>query len=73
MTVDPRLSVVMAVRDGERYLAEALESVLGQSIAPGEIVAVDDGSTDGTPAILDHYRSRVRVLRQPPGGIADRR
>jgi glycosyltransferase involved in cell wall biosynthesis len=70
MIVDPRVSVVMSVRDGERYLAEALESILGQSVRPGEIIAVDDGSTDGTFEILDRYASRVRVLRRPPLGIA---
>jgi glycosyltransferase involved in cell wall biosynthesis len=64
------LSVVMTVRDGERYLAEALDSILGQRVRPAEVVVVDDGSTDGTPAVLDRYRGRCQVLRQAPAGQA---
>jgi glycosyltransferase involved in cell wall biosynthesis len=62
------VSVVIAVRDGERYLAEALDSVLGQDVPPGEVVVVDDGSTDGTAGILARYGQAVRVLQQPPRG-----
>jgi glycosyltransferase involved in cell wall biosynthesis len=61
-----RLSVVMAVRDGEPYLSDAIESVLGQTIADFEFIIVDDASRDGTAAILRHYQrqdARIRVLR----------
>ena len=54
----PRVSVLMAVHDGERYLAEALDSVLSQTLADFEAVVVDDASTDGTAAILDAYARR---------------
>jgi glycosyltransferase involved in cell wall biosynthesis len=64
------VSVVVAVRDGERYLGEALESILGQSTPPGEVVVVDDGSTDATGAVLERFASRVRVVRQEPIGVA---
>lgn len=64
------VSVLMTVRDGARYLAEALDSILGQDAPPGEVVVVDDGSTDDTPAVLDSYRDRCRVLRQEPSGMA---
>ena len=63
------LSIVMCVRDGERYLREAIESLLSQDAAPDEIVVVDDGSTDATPAILRSYGDSIVVVTQPPMGI----
>ncbi|HEU0302960.1 MAG TPA: glycosyltransferase family A protein [Gaiellaceae bacterium] len=68
----PAVSVVMPVRDGERFLGEALESTLAQTLSDIELVVVDDGSSDATPDILaDASRrdSRVRVSRQEPGGL----
>ena len=62
------VSVLMVVRDGERYIAEALTSVLVQSVRPTEILVVDDGSTDRTAEILAGFD--VTVLPQPPSGIA---
>jgi len=53
-----RLSVVMAVRDGELYVREAIESVLSQSVTDFEFLIVDDGSSDGTPGILSEYQRR---------------
>jgi glycosyltransferase involved in cell wall biosynthesis len=63
-----QVSVLMTVRDGARYLDHALGSVLGQTVAPAEVIVVDDGSTDATAAILRSYGPPVRVLRQPPTG-----
>jgi len=58
-----RISVVMAVYNGTRFLREAIESVLGQSFADFEFIIVDDGSTDETPEILASYADpRIRVL-----------
>jgi glycosyltransferase involved in cell wall biosynthesis len=62
------VSVVMPVRDGARYLAEALESVLGQVPVPFELIVVDDGSTDSTPDVLGAYVGAVRVIRQSASG-----
>ena len=61
-----KLSVVMAVRNGEPYLREAIGSVLAQSVSDFEFLIVDDASTDNTAAILDRVQrrdSRVRVWR----------
>ena len=66
----PTVSVVVAVRDGERYLAESLESVLGQDPAPDQVVVVDDGSTDGTNDVLVQFGAAVHVVRQGPLGQA---
>lgn len=62
------VTVVMAVRDGERYLAAAIDSILEQSQTPREVVVVDDGSGDRTPEILAGYGDPLRVVRQPPSG-----
>lgn len=64
------LSVVIPVRDGERYLAEAIASVLRQRPAPAEVLVVDDGSTDGSAAVAASFGDVVRCLPQPPRGIA---
>lgn len=71
--MSPRASVVMPVFDAETYLREAVESVLGQTLAELELIAVDDGSTDRSPGILEEYAradGRVRVLRQEHAGLA---
>jgi glycosyltransferase involved in cell wall biosynthesis len=60
----------MAVRDGERYVEEAVRSVLDQSFDSLELIAVDDGSTDRTAEILRESGPTVRVLHQPPAGLA---
>ena len=63
------VSVVLPVRDGERYLRQALDSVLGGG-GDFELVVVDDGSTDGTPEILGSYADdRLRVVRQGREGL----
>jgi len=64
-----RVSVVLAVRDGDAYLAAALDSILTQSSPPAEVVAVDDGSTDRTPDLLAGYGERIRVVRQGRLGL----
>jgi glycosyltransferase involved in cell wall biosynthesis len=64
------VSVLMTVRDGERYLAAALESVLAQSVAADEIIVVDDGSVDGTVDVLRSFGRAVTVVAQPRTGMA---
>lgn len=65
-----RVSAIVPVRDGERYIAEALESIVTQSTPPGEVVVVDDGSTDATQTALEPYARQLRVVRQEPLGFA---
>jgi glycosyltransferase involved in cell wall biosynthesis len=67
---DARISVVIPARDVARYLGEAIDSVLGQSLPPDEVVVVDDGSSDETPALLAGYGDRITAIRQPPLGNA---
>jgi GT2 family glycosyltransferase len=61
----PLVSIVVPVFNGERYLRESLDSIVAQSYEPIEILAMDDASTDATPAILASYGGRVTHHRQP--------
>ncbi len=69
----PTVSVVMSVYNGEAFLPEAIESILGQTLREFEFLVVDDGSTDRTAEILAGYASRdrrVRVVRHENKGRA---
>jgi glycosyltransferase involved in cell wall biosynthesis len=65
-----RVSVVIPAYNHARYLPQAIESALAQTLAPAEVIVVDDGSTDDTPAVLAPYADRVRVVRQPNAGVS---
>ncbi|MBN1886764.1 MAG: glycosyltransferase [Thermoflexales bacterium] len=67
----PKVSVLMSVYNGERYLREAVESILGQTLANFEFIIIDDGSTDDTWNILAEYAFRDRrvVLIRNEGNI----
>ena len=67
-SASPRVSVIIPVYNTGKYLAQCLESVLRQTFADIEVIAVDDGSTDDSLQILGEYRNkdaRVKVFRNP--------
>ncbi|NRT55464.1 glycosyltransferase family 2 protein [Sphaerotilus uruguayifluvii] len=64
------ISVVIPAYNAQHTLKATLESLFAQSWPALEIVVVDDGSTDGTAALLASMGSRVRAIRQPNGGLA---
>lgn len=70
-----RISVVIPLFNGEAYVAEALESVLAQQRPADEIIVVDDGSTDGGPAIVERMAAAapIKLLRKPNGGQSSAR
>ncbi len=70
----PTVTVVMSVFNGQSFLPEAIESILGQTFSDFEFVIIDDGSTDSTAKILSDYArldSRVHVFPQKNKGRAE--
>ncbi|PPQ43390.1 glycosyltransferase family 2 protein [Rhodopseudomonas palustris] len=68
----PKVSVIMPVRDGERWVAEAIRSVQSQTFRDFELLVIDDGSADATPAILAEAAAadpRIFVLTQHRDGL----
>lgn len=66
------ISVVMPVYNGEKYLVEAIESILNQSFKQFEFIIIDDGSTDGSFNIISDYAkldSRVKMIRRENKGL----
>lgn len=72
-----KFSVLIPVYNTEKYLGECMESVLGQSFGDFEVILVDDGSTDGSPALCDgyaeQYPEKVRVIHQENRGLISAR
>ena len=71
MSTVPRVSVIIPVYNVEAYFRQCLDSVVNQTLRDIEVVCVDDGSTDGSTAILAEYAAkdpRIRVLRQENRG-----
>lgn len=71
-STQPQVSILMPVRNEDRYLQAALDSLYRQTSSSWELIAVDDGSNDGTAEILaDSARrdGRVRIIRREGGGL----
>ncbi|QYO66339.1 glycosyltransferase family 2 protein [Leptolyngbya sp. 7M] len=65
-----RISVVIPTYNYGRYIAEAIGSALGQSLAPAEIIVVDDGSADDTAAVVAGFGDAVKYIRQENAGVS---
>ena len=67
----PKISVIVPVYNSEKYLPRCLDSIVNQTLEDIEIICVDDGSTDGSAAILNKYAiqdKRIKVIIQKNGG-----
>src|SRR6202051_3376812 len=66
----PLVSAAIITHNRARYLADAITSVLGQTVADLELIVVDDGSTDETADVVAPYLDRIRYVRQERRGKA---
>lgn len=72
----PRLSFIIPVYNAEKYLEECLQSILCQTLQDIELLCINDGSTDASPAILKKFSaidSRVKAITVPNGGVSTAR
>lgn len=70
---EPLVSVVIPAHNAERFIDEAIASVLGQSHRRIEVIVIDDGSTDGTAARVRAHRGPVSYVHQAHGGVGSAR
>lgn len=65
-----KISIILCVYNGEKYIEKAIESVLSQSLKDIELIVVNDGSTDNTGDILNSYQdNRIRIINQENKGL----
>jgi len=70
MSDNPKISVVMPVWNGGKYVREAIDSILNQTFSDFEFIIIDDGSTDQTIAIIESYDDpRIRLFKREHEGI----
>lgn len=72
----PQISVIVPIYNAERWLRRCVDSILAQTFTDFELLLIDDGSTDGSGAIIDAYAAadpRVRPFHKPNGGVSSAR
>lgn len=62
------VTAIIATCNRAHYLGEAIDSVLGQTAPPAQVIVVNDGSTDSTADVLKRYAGRIEVIEQDNGG-----
>ncbi len=70
MQQDFRISAIIATYNYGRFVQEAIESALRQTVPPHEVIVVDDGSTDNTPAVVAPYCDRITYIQQENRGVS---
>ena len=67
---EPTVGVIIPAYNCDRYIVQAVESVLAQQDCQYEIIVIDDGSTDLTEQVLEPYKDRIRYIKQENQGVA---
>lgn len=70
--IDPIVSVILPIYNGEKYLNESIDSILSQSFEDFELILINDGSTDASLEIAEHYRkkdNRIVLISQENMGL----
>jgi teichuronic acid biosynthesis glycosyltransferase TuaG len=73
MAHEPKVSVILTVRNGERHIHAAIESIIAQTLKDWELIIIDDGSSDQTAAIIETFanaNTRIKLIRTPGVGRA---
>ena len=73
---NPKISVVIPVYNQERYIAQCLDTTLSQTMGDFEVICIDDGSTDGSGAVMDGYAQRdprIKVVHRENKGVGPTR
>ncbi|MEP6645459.1 MAG: glycosyltransferase [Saprospiraceae bacterium] len=68
-----KISILIPVYNAEKYLEECIVSALDQTYRDIEIIAINDGSTDGSLSILEKYSTQIRIINKTQGGVASAR
>ena len=68
--MEPKVSIVIPVYNGEDYIREAINSALAQTYKNCEVIVVNDGSTDGTETIVKSYGDKIRYFSKENGGVS---
>lgn len=74
--ITPKISCIVPVYNVEKYLRRCVDSILNQTFTDFELILVDDGSLDNSPAICDEYAvkdSRIKVIHKVNGGVSSAR
>ncbi len=68
--MEQKISVILPVYNAGIYLEEALESIFSQTVQPLEIIAINDGSTDASPEVLQRYAKKLHIVSRENRGLS---
>jgi len=66
----PKVSIIVPVYNGSKYIRAAIDSALSQTYRNFELIVIDDGSVDDTRQIVESYGDRLQYFWKPNGGVA---